>query len=142
MWRQRSSLAELNTDILLVSFEPLERIAWYLEEADFSWPALSDEDRTLYRAYGLERTTFVRAWLSPRTVWHYLRAALRGQRIRRPAADSLQLGGDVLIDPAGIVRFIHRSSEPADRPTVERLKTIARSVRRSGAAIPVEDDQR
>jgi hypothetical protein len=134
LWRNRTGFAETNTEILLVSFESLERIQWYLEGADFQWPVLSDPARELYKAYSMERASFARAWLSPRTLSYYARAMLRGQRPHKPAADSLQLGGDVLVDRAGIVRLIHRSREPADRPSVEVLmrSTIAPGSSRAG----------
>ena len=128
MWRSRSSFDESNTEVLLVSFETPSRIAWYLEDVEFGWPVLFDEERVVYAAYGLRRAGLFQVWLSPRTVGFYVRALLRRQRIRRPKADSLQLGGDVLIDSGGIVRFIHRSSEPADRPAVGQLQEIAKSL--------------
>ena len=98
---------------MLVSFEPLERIRWYLADAPFAWPVLLDPDRHLYKAYGFERTSFRRAWLSPRTLAHYLRAALKGRLPHRPVADTLQLGGDVLIDPpAPYGSFTRAGSRP------------------------------
>lgn len=112
--------------MLIVSFEPLERIRWYLADVDFEWPVLSDPDRAAYRAYGLERTSLARAWLSPRTLAFYVRAALHGTRLHRPTADTRQLGGDFLIDAQGVVRLARRSVEPAGRPSVEELLQVIR----------------
>jgi hypothetical protein len=129
LWRHKDTFAELDIEVVLVSFEPLERIRWYLADAPFAWPVLLDPDRHLYKAYGFERTSFRRAWLSRRTLAHYLRAALKGRLPHRPVADTLQLGGDVLIDPTGTVRFVHQSREPADRPSVQILLDMARQWR-------------
>ncbi len=105
----------------------MERIRSFAGD-DVGWPILADPDRTLYRAYGLERASFARTWLSPRTVAYYLRAAAGGRRIRLPKSDSHQLGGDFIVNPRGVVIFAHRSTEPADRPTVERLVAAIRGV--------------
>lgn len=113
--------------MLLVSFESMARIAGFGDD-DVGWDTISDPDRSLYRAYGLDRTNFVRTWLSPRTVAYYLRAAASGRRIRPPRSDSRQLGGDFIIDRQGFVVFAHRSSEPADRPPVEHLIAVIRAV--------------
>lgn len=121
MWRQRDELESLGLGVLLVSFEPLERLRLYTVEDGFGWPVLRDEGRTGYVAYGLERAGFARTWLSPRTVWFYLKAALRGRKIRRPVSDSGQLGGDFLIDPGGRIAWQFRSADPADRPPVSTI---------------------
>jgi hypothetical protein len=121
LWRERETLEVLNTDVLLVSFEQLDRIAWYLAEAEFGWPVLSDPGRDAYRAYRLERAGFARAWLSPRTLAYYARQILRGHPPPIPRADSLQLGGDFLVDDAGILRLARPSSEPADRPSLPEI---------------------
>ncbi len=128
MWRQRDQLAELQTEVLLVSFESLERIRFQFTGAKFGWPALSDETREGYRAFGLERSGWVRVWLSPRTLGFYARSLLRGRIPRKPQADTLQLGGDFIIDTRGFVRFAHRSVEPADRPSVNLLLRELRAI--------------
>ncbi|MEW5941391.1 MAG: AhpC/TSA family protein, partial [Chloroflexota bacterium] len=40
--------------------------------------------------------------------------------------DSGQLGGDVIVDSAGRIRFIHRSHDPTDRPDVSTLLAALR----------------
>lgn len=127
MWRIRDQLAASNVEVLLVSFEPVQRVRFFLEGVDFGWPVVVDEARDLYRAYGLERGGWRQVWLSRRTVAHYARSLFRGRIPRRPTGDTLQLGGDFLIDGKGIVQFVHRSIEPADRPPVPQiLAAIAR----------------
>ena len=110
--------------MLPISFEELPRIAQYTADAPFAWPILSDPSRETYQAYGLGSASFARTWLSPRTGAFYLRALVRGQRLRWPRADPSQLGGDFVIDPQGFVIFAHRSAEPADRPTVAKLLAV------------------
>lgn len=129
MWRQRDRLAELQTEVLLVSFESLERIRFQFAGAEFGWPVLSDETREGYGAFGLERAGWVRVWLSPRTLGFYARSLLRGRIPGKPQADTLQLGGDFIIDAGGVVRFAHRSVEPADRPPVDLLLQALRAIK-------------
>jgi hypothetical protein len=57
-----------------------------------------------------------------------MKLLLRGRKVRRPSGDVYQLGGDVLIDPSGIVRLHHVGSGPADRPTVHSLLQAVRVV--------------
>ena len=121
MWRRRGELRELEVDVLLVSFEPLERVRQYTIDDGFGWPVLSDEGGASYGLYGLGRASRVRAWLSPKTVSFYFRAALEGKRLRRPVSDTKQLGGDFLIDPEGTVVLVFTSKEPADRPSVDQI---------------------
>lgn len=128
MWRRREELAELNTDVLVLSFEHLERVRWYLAEVDFGWPVLADPERAIYRAYGLGRASALRTWFSPRTVRFYLGALFHGHIPQRPQADTHQLGGDFIVDEAGVIRFAHRSVEPADRPTVDSLIRVLKSL--------------
>lgn len=121
MWRRKDELDALDIQVLLVSFEPLERVRMYSIDDGFGWPVLTDASLDTYARYGLQRVSWVRAWLSPKTVSFYVRAAIRGKRIRRPVSDTGQLGGDFLIDPAGRIVFGFTSAEPADRPTVDAI---------------------
>jgi hypothetical protein len=42
-------------------------------------------------------------------------------------SDTSQLGGDVLVDPSGIVRFLHVGSGPGDRPSIAALAAARRA---------------
>jgi len=55
------------------------------------------------------------------TLWAYIKLVFRGRRIHAATGDMKQLGGDVLIDPRGIVRMHYISSGPDDRPAVSSL---------------------
>ena len=92
----------------------------YMRETELQWPLLVDRERTLYKAYGMERGE---AWdlYGPPAIWTYLKLLGRGRRLRRSGSDVEQLGGDVLVDPEGIVRLHHVGAGPADRPEVSVL---------------------
>ena len=93
--------------------------AW-LAETQSPFPLLIDPERLAYQAYGLESSA-LRSW-GWRNLAHYARAILRGDKlIKEKRGDTDQLGGDFLVDAAGIVRLAQPSHNPTDRPSVERL---------------------
>lgn len=92
----------------------------YAETTQLSWPMLLDADRTLYEAYGMARGTWW-AIYNPLSIMKYLGLIFRGRRPGRPGKDWRQLGGNVLIDPQGIVRLHHISKTPHDRPTPDDI---------------------
>ena len=118
----RDELARLEIQPLVVTFEGPEEAREYLDETGLIWPLLVDTDRRLYRAYDMYKARLRHLW-GLATVRAYGREALRGRFPRIPRADTAQLGGNVLIDPAGVVRLHHVGSGPADRPTVGTVLT-------------------
>lgn len=106
--------------MLVVTFENHETAADYVAETGMTWPIVSDEQRELYSFYGLEKASW-RHLVGPRTLWAYAKEALRGTFPRRPVADTSQQGGDILIDPDGVVRFHHIGAGSGYRPTVSQI---------------------
>lgn len=104
----------------------------YVKDTDWPWPLLVDEDRTLYRAYGMESA---KLWdlMGPAAMWKYIKLMARGNLPKRPTGDIYQRGGDVLIDPEGMVRVHHVGSGPADRPEVSDLLDAVREGKRKSS---------
>ena len=98
----------------------------YVANTGLAWPLLIDEDRSLYAAYGMLHARFWHLW-GPQTIVAYLRAMKAGMRPAAPGRDVNQRGGDVLIDPQGIVRLHHVGRGPADRPAMEALLEVVKS---------------
>jgi hypothetical protein len=74
-----------------------------------------------YRAFSLPRLAWWRVF-SPRTLVLYSKLLWEGKRRRDYGREDLQqAGGDFLVDRAGNILFAHRSREPADRPSPEKL---------------------
>ncbi len=125
--RQHEAVLEgLAVAVLVVTFEAGFLARAYVEDTRLAWPLVVDESRVLYAAYGMLRG---RAWdiWGPATWLAYARSLARGGALRRATGDVSQLGGDVLIDPDGIVRVHHVGSGPADRPSVESLLAVVRA---------------
>ncbi len=126
MQQSAEEINRLGLDVLAVTFQPPEPAQAYIEETGWPWPLLVDTERTLYTAYGLPRGGYWAIW-GPASWWGFLKLILKGRRLRPPAGDVYQLGGDVLIDPDGITRFHHVARTPVDRPPVESILEMVRA---------------
>ncbi len=122
--QHEDELRRLNAEVLIVSFSASPLVTAWLHEAGAPFPVLLDRDRTVYRAYGLERS-WLRSW-SLRTMWRYVQLLATGRQWRGIQDDSAQLGGDFIVDTAGIVRLAYRSHDPTDRPPVPELLNLLR----------------
>jgi hypothetical protein len=117
----RDRLDELgeDTSVVVVMFSDPAELAAY---SDLGLVALTDPDRRAYRAFGLGRGSVGRVWgwKAARRYGEIVRAdGLAG--LRRPTEDTLQLGGDFVIDADGSLVYGFWSEGPDDRPTVDRL---------------------
>ncbi len=110
----------LNVSIVIVTFENDFFARSYVEETSLSWPLLIDNSRETYASYGMLKASFLDIW-GPRSWCAYLREILKGRLPKSSHGDIFQRGGDVLIDPSGIVRLHHVGAGPADRPDVATI---------------------
>ncbi len=116
-----------------MTFETQQQAQRYVAEIELDWPMLVDVERTIYRAYDLEPRASIWNLFRP-TFWpHYLGLVMRGRRVRKPTGDIYQLGGNVLIDPDGIVRLHRSSTNPLDRPSPEQLLRVIQGGQNSSA---------
>ncbi len=120
-------LKGLNTKVLLVAFE--DKPFWikiWLEETGTDYPFLLDVERKVYGAYGLRYSKW-RVW-SPKTLSHYLWAFISRKKVFNTGGDTGQMGGDFIIDDNGRILMVHRSVEPADRPSVDEIIATLKGV--------------
>ena len=121
MRQYEAELQERGIDVVVVTFDADFMARAYVEQTKLPWPLLIDSERSAYDSYGLGRGS---AWAiyGPASIWNYLKLIFgKGHRVEKPGSDYRQLGGDVLVDPAGILRFHHASTSPHDRPTVKEI---------------------
>ncbi len=124
MRQHEAELRERTIAVAVVTFDADVLARGYVEQTQLPWPLLIDSQRSVYRSYGLGRAS---AWAvyGPSSIWQYLKLIFgKGRRVPKPGSDYRQLGGDVLIDPLGMIRFYHASTTPHDRPTVNEILTI------------------
>ena len=116
-------LNALRVEVKIVVFDDDVMAKMYAAETNLKWPLLLDSDRQLYTSYGISRGS----WLSiynPVSIAKYIGLILTGRRPSKPGQDWRQMGGDILIDPQGIVRLHHISRGPHDRPTIQEILAI------------------
>jgi len=123
--RFEENLAELGIKVVVVTFEGGYFARQYIDETNLPWPLLVDDNRELYRAYGMLSAGFWDIW-GPKTWWAYLKEIVRGRLPKKSTGDISQRGGDVLIDPTGMIRLHHIGQGPSDRPSPEAILRIVR----------------
>jgi hypothetical protein len=109
-----------NVKIAVVTFENDFFARGYVVETSLTWPLLVDATRETYRNYGMFSASFWDIW-GPKTWWIYLKLVMEGGKLRKSEGDIYQRGGDVLIDPNGIVSLHLVGVGPADRPAIETI---------------------
>ncbi len=112
--------------VVLITFTRPRNLPGFRRRLGLAYPVLADEERLSYRAYGLGRGPWWRIW-GPRTLQAYRRVAKRGQRLRLPSQDTLQLGGAFVVDHAGVLAYAYRSTGPDDRPLIDDLVTTVQN---------------
>ena len=120
MRQRENEFKELEVNIVVVTFEAGPVAQAYVRQTALNWPLLIDESRALYGAYGMLQGHIWDIFGLP-AVWAYAKLLRQGKKLRSSSGDVRQLGGDVLIDPQGIVRLHHIGRGPADRPAVSLL---------------------
>ena len=121
--QRQADIDALELQVTAITFETRQFAQAYVAETGFPWPLLVDETRSLYATYGMHRGSL---WAigGPQNWGAYLRLIVRGQMPRLPHGDVHQLGGDVLVDPGGVVRLQHVGRGPADRPSIDSLLAV------------------
>jgi len=118
--------------VAVVTFEAGFLARAYIEDTGLRWPLLIDTTRELYRAYSMLEAGFWDIW-GPGTWWAYLKEFAHGRLPKKSEGDISQRGGDVLVDPEGIVRLHHVGAGPGDRPSTRSiLAALSREQRSTG----------
>ena len=126
----RAAIEEAGAEVVVVTFEPWERLAAYRDDHALGMRVVSDPERVVYRGLGLGRGSLGRVW-GPRVLWRYVRLLWGGRRMERLGSDLYQLGGDAVLDRRGEVAWLHRSTDPVDRPPVAALVAAVRDAAQS-----------
>jgi peroxiredoxin len=122
-------LAEFSgAPVVLITFTRPRNLSAFRRRLGLAYPVLADESRVVYGAYGLRRGSLWRVW-SLGAVRAYGRLLRQGRRLERPTGDTLQLGGDFVVDREGRLAYAYRSKGPDDRPSVDDLLDAVRSCR-------------
>lgn len=104
--------------VACITFAEPAMLAAFERELKLSFPLFADPSREVYAAFGLGRGSLARIWLHPRVWVRYARLLAAGRRPAGDGGDTLQLGGNAVLDAGGRVRWIYRGEGPDDRPPV------------------------
>ncbi len=118
---------DLDIRVKVITFDADYMALAYVKQTNLPWPLILDPEQKLYKAYGMTRGSWWAVFGLP-SIWKYLRLMIKGRMPGKPGKDWRQLGGNVLIDRQGIVRFHYISTGPHDRPAVEALLRVASGV--------------
>jgi peroxiredoxin len=117
-----AAFRESNAEVLGIAAVGLKPLTAFVRELELPFPVLSDASAEAYFAFGSGKGMVIRS----RTLLAAAQLVWRAKRLYRPVRDIMQVGGDVVVDGAGLVRFAHSSEDPTDRPGVaELLRLIA-----------------
>ncbi len=117
----KNTLNEWGVAVVVISFAEPRRLVTYQEHHQWPFVLLADPDLSTYRHFNLKRLSWFRVF-SPSTLRLYFRLLRGGKKIQNYGKDDyFQAGGDFLVDRKGTVLFAHRSQDPSDRPSVQRL---------------------
>ena len=108
---------ELNAEVIALSTVELKRLIQFADELALPFPVLSDAGGRIYPAFGLGKGLAIH----PRTPIQFARLVWREKRLYRPAGDVMQIGGDFIVDDAGVLRYVHSSEDPTERPEADEL---------------------
>src|SRR5262245_59310300 len=113
-----------DTDVLVVSMRKLEFLREFQKHGKYAIPMACDPDRTAYRLFGLERTTWT-SYLRPGVIGGYMRLMIRGWMPGIPGKgeDVHQLGGDFILDRDGKLIYAFRSPDPSRNAPIGDLMT-------------------
>jgi peroxiredoxin len=114
--------------VVLVTFTRPRNLRGFRRRLGLRYPVVADESRAAYREYGLGRGPWWKVW-GPKALLAYGRLLRAGRRLERPSQDTLQLGGDFVVDRDGAIAFAYRSIAPDDRPPVDALIDAVRAAR-------------
>lgn len=125
MQQIEDELETLNAKVAVVTFEVNVVVENYVRQSEMSWPVLIDSERDLYHAYGMDRGKW---WdlAGPKTILAYFKLFAKGRTLKKATGDVKQLGGDVIVDPEGIVRMHFVGQGPSDRPSIEEMTAVIR----------------
>jgi len=119
----QDEIAALNTRVFVISFGTLPAVQQWMSETCTTFTVLLDRERTVYTAYGLERSYLRSRTLKTR--WYYFKAWLSGKKTHNSHGDDTsQLGGDFIVDKNGLLCLAYPSHDPTDRPPVDDLLKV------------------
>lgn len=104
--------------MVIISFGQKEGAALWLKDTEAPFPMLLDSARKVYHFFGLYRSVW-KVW-GVSSLVYYGEAMAAGIPIPKPYEnihdDTIQMGGDFILDSEGCVHYLYPSKTNQDRP--------------------------
>jgi peroxiredoxin len=128
---EREAFADEGARVVMVGQGRPEQAAAFCRERNLPFECTVDPEREAYRAFGLGQARF-RDLVSPAVAARAARLA-RDAETRQGAigGSPRQLGGTVVVDRAGVVRFVHRNASVWDDAPTDVVLEAVRQARRA-----------
>jgi hypothetical protein len=107
-------------NLLAIGMGVPEMAAHFRDAQGIPFPLLVDHKRQTYRALGIGRGSLIDV-AGPRVWARGARSILTGRGQGVPRQDPLQLGGAIVVETGGRVRYVHRAKTSSDNPKPEEL---------------------
>jgi len=120
-------VANAGARVVVVSFGSLQGAAGWLKDTGCKLEMFLDPDRSLYRALGLPRSVS-KVW-GISTIHFYAGEVASGRTLpksQQEEDDPLQMGGDFTLNRTGHLILCHPSSNPRDRPSLEKIIAVVK----------------
>lgn len=97
----------------------------FRDKQGIGFPLLVDRTKQTYRALEMTRGNL---WdvLGPKNWLRFTMGIATGQGVDKPKQDPLQMGGVIVAEPGGDVRYTFRASAAVDTPPVEEVLAALR----------------
>jgi hypothetical protein len=107
-------------NLLAIGMGVPEMAAHFRDAQGIPFPLLVDHKRQTYRALGIGRGSLIDV-AGPKVWARGARSILTGKGQGVPKQDPLQLGGAIVVETGGRVRYVHRAKTSSDNPKPEEL---------------------
>lgn len=97
-----------------------EMAADFREKQDIDFPLLVDRTKQTYRALEMKRGNL---WdvAGPKNWVRFAKGMASGHGVDKPKQDPLQMGGVIVAEPGGKVRYVFRASAAAENPSLDEV---------------------
>lgn len=118
---RKDEFDERGAQIVAIGMGIPEMAAHFREERDVSFPLIVDRTKETYRALDMKRGNL---WdiTGPQNWSRFAKGILTGHGVDlRPKQDPQQMGGAIVVDAGGEIRYAFRATAAKETPEIEEL---------------------
>ncbi|MFT7599101.1 MAG: hypothetical protein ACI8TP_002026 [Acidimicrobiales bacterium] len=120
MRERQAELDAHDITVVVITFTKPRNLATYRRRFTEPFTVVTDQDLLLYQALGFGRGSPLRVW-GWRAARKYIELMRKGARPEKSNEDTLQLGGNALLDANGRLSWVYSGAGPDDRPSIDEI---------------------